>query len=591
MRSFFIGIVFCFIGVVTPWSAHAESIENYEVILRVNTNGTLNVSEGIHYDFGTLEKHGILRKIPLVNQDGPRIHIKTVSINDENRNTYHYTEKESGDILEYKIGGSNTTLTGRKTYWLNYDVSNVIRPFKDHDELYWNAIGTEWSVPIAHATVRIEIPEEIPTVSATAYCYTGASGSDTKDCSITTEDHAFIITANRSLYHGEGLTVAVALPVEGIQGLATMSRVEKIERFSQKYFPIVIAVSVVIFAPLLFFIILLLQRKKWVSSIIIPKELKNKPVIPEYGPPEGLTPFDVSILSDRTFDMQDIGPVIIDLAIKGYLKIRYLDGEGWLKKRDYEFIKLKDGNDLEHFAYKEVFALLFKIAGPDSVTHDSIKLSELKNREGKASALALILQKKSSQHLEREGYVIWDRSRNTILIVSGIGSFLVIVGIYISFIALPLIIVGAVLIFISTKMKVLKLTQKGIDTIYHLLCFKEFLAMTESEKYKLINAPELKPELFEKFLPYAMAFGIEKKWAEKFSTITLSQLAWVDTGMMPGHIVAASAFSSSDLTDSLRSLTSDFKSAFISNDSSFSSGGGGGGSSGGGSGGGGGGSW
>ena len=585
---FLVTIFLWCVGIGIPFIAHAESIKTYDVIVRLKTNGTVSVSEEIQYDFGTLEKHGIFRKIPLVNQDGPKIHIKTVSINDEDRNTYEYTEKRSGDVLEYKIVDPDAMVTGGKTYWINYNVSNVIRHFEDHEEFYWNAIGTEWTVPIGVATVRIEMPEEIPTTSATAYCYTGSSGNTIKDCSITTEDHSFIITANRSLYGKEGLTIAIALPLNTVSGFAVMSRTERIERFIQKYLGVFVALIVIVFAVLFIFLIVFLRTRQRMY-IAIPKELKNKPVIPEYGPPPGFTPFDASVLSDRTFDMEDIGPVIIDLAIKGYLKIRYFDTEGWFKKRDYEFIRLKDGSDLEHFAYQEVFAFLFKIAGPDSVVHNSIKLSELKNREGKASALTFLLQRKSSQYLDEKGYVIWDRSRNTILTISGIGSFIIIVAAYTS--SIIFLIIGILLIALSSKIKVLKLTQKGIETVYHLLCFKEFLAMTEKEKYRLLNAPELKPELFERFLPYAMVFGMEKQWAEQFSTMTLSQPTWVDTGMLSSHVVAASVFSSSDFTDSLRSLTSDFKSTFISSDSSFSSGGGGGGSSGGGSGGGGGGSW
>ena len=116
--------------------------------------------------------------------------------------------------------------------------------------------------------------------------------------------------------------------------------------------------------------------------------------------------------------------------------------------------------------------------------------------------------------------------------------------------------------------------------MWHIFGFAKFLEATEKDKLELMNAPELKPEIFEKFLPYAMVLGLEKKWASKFESIFTTPPSWVE-GYPKNQPFSAIFF-----VNSMNSFSSS-----VARSSTYSSGSGGGGSSGGGSGGGGGGSW
>ena len=130
------------------------------------------------------------------------------------------------------------------------------------------------------------------------------------------------------------------------------------------------------------------------------------------------------------------------------------------------------------------------------------------------------------------------------------------------------------------------LTPQGLVVLGKILGFKEFLQLTEKDKLRLLDAPELQPETFEKFLPYAIALGVEDKWAQKFATIYNTIPGWYEDPTI-------TIFNSNVLVNNLNLFNNTLNFAFNINAVGTNGGGGfsGGGGSGGGSGGGGGGSW
>jgi uncharacterized membrane protein len=115
-------------------------------------------------------------------------------------------------------------------------------------------------------------------------------------------------------------------------------------------------------------------------------------------------------------------------------------------------------------------------------------------------------------------------------------------------------------------------TVEGARAREATLGFKEFLSRVEEDRYKRMITS---PELFEKYLPFAMAFGVEDRWANAFRDIYREPPQWYTGGTGPFNV---SSFSSSIGTMSSAAASS----------MSSSPGSSGGGSSGGGSGGGGG---
>jgi len=125
----------------------------------------------------------------------------------------------------------------------------------------------------------------------------------------------------------------------------------------------------------------------------------------------------------------------------------------------------------------------------------------------------------------------------------------------------------------------------------HLEGFERFLTATDADRLDRMTAPERTPELFERFLPYAIALGVENRWAERFEGILAAG------GVAAGSSSATLGWYHGGTPSTLGSVASSLGQSFSGSLSSASSppssggSGGGGGSSGGGGGGGGGGGW
>ena len=186
-------------------------IDSYGVALQVRQNGDLHVTEKITYHFGGSdglgvggqEHHGIVRTIPLrrhVDAGHDRvIEIRNPRVHGTGFNPGDLDVTTSGDKTVLKIGTPNTTVSGVKTYVIDYDVPQVLVPRGDNDELYWNAVGTQWRVPIHAVTVSVSTPVSI----ASAQCYQGLEGM-TSDCAGAPVAGSRTTFTESALTEGEG---------------------------------------------------------------------------------------------------------------------------------------------------------------------------------------------------------------------------------------------------------------------------------------------------------------------------------------------------------------------------------------------------
>jgi uncharacterized membrane protein YgcG len=617
-RSFVIIYIFLlFFGFYQVVKAETEVIKNFDVNIIIQKDGSLLVTEKIVYDFGTNQRHGIFRNIPLTSVNGPKLKIEVLEVKDESGKPYKYTTSITNNILKIKIGDPNIFVTGSKTYIITYQVYNAIRTFEDHDELYWNVTGNEWPVAIQNASVSVLLPD--PSISNVRMdCFTGPYGSIQKNCTFNQDGPNVNYLTTQSLNTNEGLTIVLGLPLGYINKTylppsKSTFTIQILNFGSIFYFLLIICLFLASFIVTKIFLKRLIWRTK--PKPVIPKELKGKPITVEYNPPNNLTPIDIGTILDRRVDITDISSIIIDLAVRGYLKIRYIVQQiPFLPdKKDFEFIKLKDGNDLTHPAYKITFELLF-------FNRDRVKLSDLKKQEADFQFYIKKIQKDTEEHLYREGY--FDRAArdkakklknylSTITVVLWIGYIVGIIFIekiselkmvpkFFStvfanvFLVLTIVVLLSLIGFPISLFIMLfnlfkldhKLTPKGLSVLIKILGFREFLKLTEKDKLELLNAPELQPEMFEKFLPYAIVLGVEDKWAKKFEGIYNTIPSWYEDPTV-------TSFNSYLLTRDILSFNDSFNKVLNipSTSSSFSSGFDSGGFSGGGSGGGGGGSW
>lgn len=547
------------------YELYTEKIQNFDANIIVNADSSLNVTEKIVYDFAELQRHGIYRDIPYkYKARGGRFSVKLsdITIVDENGDDYNFTTSKQGDNKRIKVGDADRYISGIHTYMISYKVERALNYFDEHDELYWNVTGIEWQVPIDWAGATVKLPQDIATDKLQTTCYTGVYGSTAGDCQIEIKENGEItFISDYKLRAYEGLTVVIGWPKGMVAKPALLQRT--IWFLQDNYY---------FFLP---FVILAASFSYWWTRGRDPK--MQGAVVAEYEAPDGLSPAEIGTIVDGKADNKDITAELIDLAIKGYLKIK----QTGMGKKDYRLIKLKEPDSLSRDYDKKLMEGIF--GGKNEVAMKDLTNKFYKDMKTISSQVYSAVTSK--------GYYAKNpvKAKFGCLFIFGIiglfGSFW-LGGILTNFfLGAAVFISGLIMIIFSMFMP--KRTPKGTEILRRILGFKEFLQVTEKERLKFHNPPKMVPEMFEKLLPYAMALGVEGKWAKNFENIYKQQPDWYE-GYQGG------GFSAVYLASSLSTFSSNSASVMTSQPSSSASGGGSGfsgGGSGGGFGGGGGGSW
>lgn len=561
-----------------------ESIARYEVDITPKLDGTFTVVETIYYNFGRDYRHGIYREIPLTHAQPASSYLKERYIDVDLQQVTmddHFVEfvpKTEGDVLTLRIGDPNEIQTGEHKYVITYEVDGGYHYFDGRPaELYWNAIGTEWDIEIDKAEVTVHNKEQI--LSGEAACYQGGEGSNESCSASSSADFSFIHVVN-DIGNGTGITVAYAL-IDTVE-------VHILERYRAELF---------IFGILILVIVGLGYKAYQYKT----EFRTGRSIIPQYEPYEGLKPMYTGVLMDDTLNPQDITACIVYLAEQGYLKIKKTKSKVlfFFEVDDYEITLLKAPDSAVSKFQSDVLDLLFTgglVAGKTTTLND-LKGNQRKQRENQH--LLQQLRSDLKAELVEAGY-IKTLSMKTFLPAIGIIALVILLlylapsilamiepyaKAYIDEVVFSYVAVAVGLLIVALLITIMAIwrrrTRKGYEALDHLKGFKDFLSTTEKERYKFHNAPDKSPEQFMQYLPYAIAFGVEKEWGEVFKNITIPDPEWYDGG-------SAGTFSAKNLTTSLGAFSTAFA---ASSGSSGSSGSGGGGSVGGGSGGGGGGSW
>ena len=132
-----------------------ERIDRYAVDIAIERSGDLLITEVIGYDFGVQERHGIFRDVPVrlrYDDTYDRIFpLDVVSVSASSGTPAEYVVEDADGQTRIRIGDPDITITGRHEYVIVYRVEAALNGFAEHDELYWNAVGTEWDVLIRDA--------------------------------------------------------------------------------------------------------------------------------------------------------------------------------------------------------------------------------------------------------------------------------------------------------------------------------------------------------------------------------------------------------------------------------------------------------
>ncbi len=539
-------------ALLRPLNANAqERIENFSVGLRIQPGGKISVTEKIEYDFGTAYGHGIYRNIPLIkeNTDGDRfkMEIENISVNDIEGNQYQYRVNRGKD-LNIKIGDSNKKITGKNTYIINYTVLGALTYFDTYDQLYWNATGTEWKIPIESAFVQVQIPESIPNEELEYTCYTGSFGSAEKNCAISHQiENLVTYQTTEMLFPGEGITVVLDFPTGHVTKLYP-------KKDSSELIDTLLGIALCL---VLITLNLIIPGIK-ISSLAKQKvnlNKKQKIVAAWFDPPkkrsgEFFSPAETLGILKGNIDSRGITAEIIKLAQMGYLKIISLE------KKNFNFIKLKSSTENLSKGQQNLLSALF---------HKKTEVSIKELKKSKHFGNKVVEMKKDFLgNLDEEGIYFRDinklRTKNTLIAVLSL-----FFGGVISFV-----------VYLSAALKEAPLTEFGIDAYSKAKSLLNFLKSQDEQ----LDFQAKNQMFFEKLLPYATAFGVEDIWMKRFSDIMLKEQDWLGGDMSAVQLGAMTAALNRSVSGSI-STASRSSSGFSSGSSGGSSGGGGGGGGGG----------
>lgn len=607
-----------------------ERILNFNSDITVNKDSTLNVVEKItvYADGVSKIKHGIYRDFPTIYKDdygnNYKVKLSIISIKKDGLEETYKTESLSNGIRIY-IGKSDTIIgQGTYTYEISYNVTKELGFFESEDVLYWNVTGNGWPFSMDTAEATVHLPEGVPFDKLSISAYTGYQGMKGQDFYSTTTEKYVYFNTTQKLEPTQGLTIAVGWPKGYVQ-----------EPTKQQKFQSVLLDNIGIIVGIISIILIILYYL--IAWLMVGRDPKKGSIIAEYEAPENLSPAELRFNFIEGYDNEVFTSAIISMAVKGYLKIYKIN-------TDYILVKNEEGDCKLSPEENIVSDVIFMISNKVNVSE--VNYSKFQSAE---SALKKVLEKKFLN-----SYFIVNSKVFKIGIAISIFLFILttlfnelnfLVYIFISFwvaiwsvvtfsitniaiknlrsetkvavvqiiFAIPFIILEVIglgvlvkntslffVIFLTTFIiinifffKALKRrTVLGRTLEDKIEGFRMFLSVTEEDRLNFTNPPEKTPELFEKFLPYALALGVEQRWSEKFSDILNNSSYKPDWYNGSTY----STFSTlSDFTRDIGSSLSDQISSSSHAPGSRSGGGSssshGGGSSGGGGGGGGGGGW
>jgi len=206
-------LLFAAAGLVSVPSG-AERIRHFGVDVQLDAEGHYFVEERIVYDFESAQRHGIYRDIPVRYQRSiGSYHLKldAIQVTDAAGDVLQSKTTRRGGNVRIRIGDPKQTVTGVHEYRIVYRVRRGMLFFEGHDELYWNATGNAWKVPVDAATATVSLPPGSAAATRSA-CFTGPQGSLESACGSEEQDGSVSFASRRALGQREGLTLVLAIP-------------------------------------------------------------------------------------------------------------------------------------------------------------------------------------------------------------------------------------------------------------------------------------------------------------------------------------------------------------------------------------------
>ena len=581
------------------------TIENFKAVYSLSKtprgSAQLVVDEYITAQFPNYDQnHGIIRALPKsYNKQDLRLKIDKVdksSFQESNPSSWNYKTSTENKNLVVKIGDGNRFLHGVHNFHISYRMQNVLN-YDDSNtfkELYWNVNGNQWRQTFKQTEATINMPLDIGDGITNLACYTGGYGSKAKDCTISKNkvgnSMRVEVSANKALLAGENLSFVIGFKTDTFQIVQPT--------FWEKYGATIINSLFVAGIPALAagYII-----SRWLKYGRDPKT--NRSVVAQYKPPKDSSLLvNDYVLNEKSRPLA-ISSQILELAIRGYIRIIDNTKKGLLgKKKNFSLEVTKAPDNSLTTEETSVLNMFFDSNPKVGAVADLSKLKQKLSHQTIELAKEIALKATDMQFFVSnpekliKKYRLW----GAILTIAGAVAFVAIsAGPLSGVVAKPLIGIGifisGLILLWSAKIMPAK-SLKGAELRNYMLGLKLYIGMAEQERIRFHDSPDNAQrervnannskqmvKIFEQLLPYAMLFGMEKGWGKQFEKIYQQQPDWYSGSW--------TTFNASYLASGLHDFNSVSSMTFSPPPSSSGSGFGGGGFSGGGGGGGGGGGW
>ncbi|MCH9005634.1 MAG: DUF2207 domain-containing protein [Proteobacteria bacterium] len=547
-----------------------ERILSFHSDVRVFTDGMIEVTETIQVRAeGNQIRRGIYRDIPVEYRDrlGNKyeISIEPLSVLRNDMPESFHTVRSRRDIRTY-FGRSNYLIEpGLHTYRYRYRANRMLGFFEQHDELYWNVTGNRWAFPIDNVSATVTLEFDAPRDAILVEGYTGRSGSRAQDYSGHVDEAGVVhFSGNKPLPAAHGLTIVVGWPKGMVVEPTQVQRIGWLLSDNRN-----LLVAIIGFILTLAYYVPVWRKYG--------KDPEEGVIVTRYKPPPNFSPASLRYIRQMYYDDKTMTAAIVSLAVKGYLQIKKKGGT-------HSIIKKGSGSIRAALAAgeREIYIALFE--DDDVVT--------LKQFNHELLGAARSAHKQSLKDDYKRNYFRTNGGLNIpaiiIVLVSTVLSLQVGSG-PTALVIVTIILMFSTMVFFAIIMK--RPTLRGRQLLDAMLGFKDFLEVAEKDELNLRNPPDKTPELFEEYLPFALALDVDQQWSERFASLLASIREPNGNSYSPSWYDGR--WNALKLSKTTSSLASGLNSAISSSVTppGSSSGGGGGGFSGGGGGGGGGGGW
>jgi uncharacterized membrane protein YgcG len=481
--------------------AEQERITSFDSAITVNQDGSMRVENTIKAVVtGDQIQHGIYYDFPTIysnTKTGGRLVIdfRVLGVQRDGQ-TEPYTVENRANGKRMNIGSADTFIEpGEHTWVLRFSVDRELGYFADHDELYWNVIGNGSVLPIERASATVTLPTGAAAKITGLSAYTGTYGSTTS--AVTTTQGAdgtptFVTTS--VLNPGEALTIVVGWPKGFVQAPTVATRFGWFLRDNS-------ALIAGLLGVLLVFLYYMIVWYRY------GKDPERGTVFARFAPPKGMSPGGVRYLSRMAHDSKAFTAALIDMAVKRYISIHQDHHKYWIERDTAPESVLSD----------DELALAGALIGTSARVDFEQAHAEEIQRAILASTRPLEADYQPRFFVSNTGYLL-----TGILLSVGVAVltfFLSTSGTASQFVA-PVVVGIALAIMAVVFGSTLKsYTQEGRKLADEVAGFKMYLSVTEKDRMNLLNPPDRTPEIFEKYLPFALALDVEQRWSEQFASV------------------------------------------------------------------------